>query len=170
MKKILPFYFIFFFLFSSIFISFFHTPLFAGQKVLFYRGLWLLGITTLIFICLSKWIEKIGKIKCETYMAALVLSISLNLVFFVVFPVTFDRSVTMFLLNKINTSPPATVSGLEESLIKEYIQKDKAVQRRMDEQSQIGFVSSQNGQVTLLPKAKQFLQLSLIIKNLYGIK
>ena len=170
MKKILLFYLFFFLLFSFLFLSFFHTPLFAGQKVLFYRGLWLLGITTLIFICLSKWIEKIGKIKCETYTAALILSISLNLVFFVVFPVTFDRSVSMFLLNKIDSRSPATVLSLEDSLIKEYIQKNKAVQRRMDEQSQIGFVSQANGQVVLSPKASRFLQLTSFIKNLYGVK
>lgn len=169
MKKNLLFYFIFFCLFSFLFLFLFHTPLFGGQKVLFYRGLWLLGIATFIFALLSKWVTKKWKIKCETYIAVLVLSISLNLVFFIVFPVTFDRSVTMFLLNKISLHSPTTVSNLEESLIKKYIQENKAVQRRINEQSQIGFVSRENQEIILSEKAKKFLEFAGWVKRMYGI-
>ncbi len=95
-------------------------------------------------------------------------TISLNLCFFVLFPVTFDRSVTMFLLNTLNQSS-YTERGLEEKFINDYVISQKAIKRRIEEQSIIGFAKDDN-KLELSSKAKTFLKISDIINKIYSVK
>ena len=151
------------------------TPLFASQKVLFYRGNMLLASTFLLLLIISLIFSKKIKISYESLFAALVMSASIHLALFVVFPVTFDRSVTMYLLNRLNSSHSPSCQGLapkqmENLLIDEYVKKDQAISRRIKEQSIINTIQSNNQCVSLTDRGQKFLTFSELIKQLYALE
>jgi len=175
MKNLFRIFFIYLFIFTGFYLTLFNTNIFSSQSVLFYRGLWLLATVTLIFIsAVLFFYKKIGA-SLETLIAAILVSVSINLSFFVVFPVTFERSVTMFLLNTLKTSTDnschgLTKSQLEKKLIEDYIIKKKAVDKRINEQSVIDFIKDKNQCIELTPKAIKFLEFSKIVGKYFKIK
>lgn len=173
LKLFLTYFFIFFF-FTLIYLFLFNTPIFSSQKVLFYRGIVLLIIATVINSILLLITRRILKTNLETLIAAILVSASINLSLFVVLPVTFERSVTMFLFNTLkngsdNNCKGLTKSQLEEKLINEYI-INKAIDKRVYEQSIIGLISKNNQCYQLTPRALDFLKITEIIGKLYGFK
>lgn len=112
--------------FTLTYIMLFHTPLFTEQKVLFYRGLLLLLPATIITNIVLAFISRYWfKIKNEILIAAVLISISMNLSFFILSPVSIDRSVTIFLLTKLKDAcTNTTCYALSESTLENYILKD----------------------------------------------
>ena len=97
MKKIVRIYFLIFVLFTISYSILFYSPLLSYQKVLFYRGIGLLMFNFLFFLILTFiYYFKFSKKNLESVIAALIISISINLSVFIIFPVTFDRSITMY--------------------------------------------------------------------------
>ena len=167
-------YLLVFALFTLLFLGLFHTPLLNSQKVLFYRGSLLLGLTALTFLLISGVCKRVLRVRFETILAAIVMSASLHLAFFVTFPVTFDRSVTMYLLNRLNTSqsrqcPGLTPEAMQAVFIKEYVKEQQAIARRIREQSIINMLEEKNRCVVVTARAQKFLQFSELVKKLYGI-
>lgn len=173
-SKIVLAYFGVFIFFSIIYIALFKTPVLNTIVVLFYRGNLLLLATFLICLLIITIFKKRLAISWETLFAALIMSASIHLAIFVVFPVTFDRSVTMYLLNRLNTSRSPTCQGLsakqmENLLIKEYVKRDQAIFRRIQEQSVINMLEQSNQCVSLTPRGQGFLKFSKFLKALYNI-
>jgi hypothetical protein len=174
--QVLATYILNFLLFTSLFILSFHTPLFMAEKVLFYRGLWILPIALILSGTISALISHYWyKLPVESFIASLLVAASLNICFFIVFPVTFDRSVTMYLLSELKTNPKAeNCNGLiekefEQNLVSEYVYKQKAVSRRIFEQSEIGTIQTLGDCVQLSTKGEAFLEFSNLIKKAYAI-
>lgn len=170
-------YFTIFFVFSFLYLLLLQTPLFASVKVLFYRGVLLLLFSFLCFVAGYFILRKKFGLREETFLAALVMSLSLHLAFFVVFPVTFERSITMFFLKELSSQ--TTYSGLcggltskqaEESLIKDYIIGKGAVARRVEEQRIIGFVDNGNECIQITGKGRSFLEFAKMVNRIYGIE
>ncbi|MBI3633258.1 MAG: hypothetical protein HY226_03135 [Candidatus Vogelbacteria bacterium] len=175
--KIIAFYFTIFAIFTILFFCYFYSPLFSSQWVLFYRGIELLLITifsTLLvgIIINNHWF----RLTQESLIAALIVSLSIHVSFFVIFPVTFDRSVTMYLLSRLNTNSVTqscnglSENNLEQSFINEYVIQQGAVNRRIKEQLIIKMLEENNSCVQLTAQGKNFLKLSAIIKKVYKIK
>jgi len=171
------FYGVVFLIFTAVFILSFHSPLFVRQNVLFYRGISLLVVTTIVTSAICILLNKhFFKLHQETLVAALLISISLNLSFFIVFPVTFDRSVTTYLLSAIKEKSNAQTCGglsekeLEKAFIDEYVLGQKAINLRIKEQSTINMVKEQDNCIQLTPRGQNFLRLSEIIKKIYSVK
>jgi len=172
--KVILSYFLIFVLFSLVFFLLFRTPLFASQTVLFYRGNILLALTFVMLFLISGLQRRILKVRFETILAAIIMSASIHLSLFVVFPVTFDRSVTMYLLNRLNSSQSPTCQGLspqqmQQLFVKEYVKRDQAMTRRIKEQSIINILKEQDNCVSLTPRGRSFLNLSELIKKLYNL-
>ena len=175
--KITLFYFFVFLLFTLFLLISFRLPLFINQKVLFYRGVLLIFFTLISIFLITILTRKfILKISYETILASLIVSFSVHLVLFVIFPVTFERSVTMYLLNSLNSFKSKssciglTQKEIENYLINEYIIKRKAVNKRLIEQSIIKMISQKNDCINLTNDGKLFLKLSKIISVIYGVK
>lgn len=169
-------YFTIFFLFSLSYLLLFRTGIFYGNKVLFYRGILLLVLNMSIFILIFLFINKLfhGRFNLETFSAALVMSFSINLSLFIVFPVTFDRSITMYLLQTLENKNVQSCQGLskedlQSNLINEYVIKNGAVQRRIMEQSVIGTLKNNDVCIQLTERGKDFLNFSKTVKQIYGI-
>lgn len=164
-----------FFLFSLVYLSLFHTFLFKSQTILFYRGIILLAITLSIFLILAIGLNfKLKKLYLESILAAILVSTSFHLSLFVVFPVTFERSVTMYLLNTLainhndQSCQGLAKSQLQDKLIKEYVLKNKALDKRLSEQKVINIINGNQECVQLTQQGLDFLKLSELIKKIYG--
>ena len=165
-----------FILFSGIFFLLLHTPLFLSQHVLFYRGMFLL-VCTWILMCIiligcsrKKW-----RIYTQSFIAALMIATSIHITLFVLLPVTFDRSVTMFLLESLehekrNVCGGLTKSDMEQHVIDGYVMQNDAVAKRIDEQMTIDMIQKKNECYGVTPTATVFLQFSSFVKHLYGVK
>jgi len=169
-------YTVIFIFFSVVYVLLFHTPLFANQYVLFYRGL-LLFIVTFLFTLLTIIIYGTFRKRSmsESSIAALMVAASINLSVFIVFPVTFERSVTMFLLNSLQTSQEDSCRGLTQDVLQQtfidaYVIKGKAIDKRINEQSLISMIQKTDQCISLTPNAENFLKMSKIIKNIYAIR
>ncbi len=175
--RLIVLYLLVFSVFTFFFILLFHTPLFVNQDVLFYRGLALMVVTVvfvgIILVLLDRFCFRLG---LGSVIAALLVTVSLNLCFFVIFPVTFDRSVTMYLLSTLQEKRVDRIcSGLpeeklEQYFIDEYVKDNHAVRRRISEQSAIGFLVESDSCVQLTQKGQSFLRMSEVIKKVYLIE
>lgn len=87
-----------------------------------------------------------------------------------IFPVTFERSVTMFLLKTINSKNGINKNDLEKILINDYIKKNKALEKRLIEQKEIDFLRVKKNKVFITDQGKKFLDFSRLIKKIYGLK
>ena len=165
-----------FILFTIVYIFSFHSPLINSQHVLFYRGISLLLFTALLITIISVLLKKQLSISWETVIAANIISALIHLSLFVTFPVTYDRAISIYLLNRLNNYPiNAECKGyskptLEKLFIREYVEKQQAINRRLNEQSIIKFITQDNQCIALTDKAKKFLQFSDIVKKIYGVK
>ena len=173
--KLLGKYLLIFLLFTLIYLSLFHLPVFSGQKVIFYRGIYLLVLATIVTAVLMVAIRKRIGLGWETLIAAIVMSSCIHLAVFIVFPVTFDRSVTIFLLNTLDSYPANqicrgyTEGQLQDELINGYIKAKGALAKRLNEQEIINFVADNNRCVSLTKKGTAFIRSSKIIDKIYGI-
>jgi hypothetical protein len=174
-KKLIFQHLLIFCVFTCLYIISFHCSIISSQKVLFYRGLGLLLIVTFVMTVLVIIFKKQLQLSTETLIAAIIVSVSVNLAFFITFPITYDRSITMYLLDRINNPPSNTTcqgyteSQLEQRLLTEYIQEKQALRKRIQEQKVINFIKQDNQCISITNKAKRFLQYSEIIKKIYGV-
>lgn len=179
MKKILPILAVYIgtnILFAVIFLLLFHTGVVSEEHVLFYRGLTLLVITSVFVAVIGASVYVMtGKKYLETLIAAIVLAIAVHVSMFIVFPVTFERSVTMFLLRDLNTRQTDACNGMskedmQQELIQTYILSGDAVKKRIDEQSAIHMIAGTDACYTVTDRARSFLQFSNTIKTIYNIR
>jgi len=175
LKKLIFQYLLIIFVFTFLYILSFHLPILSGQNILFYRGLGLLAIITLIIIALVIFFKKKLKLSTETTIASIIVGASINLALFIMFPITYDRSITMYLLGRLNNPPENSICKgytepeLEQRLLTEYIQQKQALKKRLHEQSVTNFIQTDKQCITITNKAKQFLQFSEILKKIYNV-
>jgi hypothetical protein len=114
----------------------FKLGIFHNIDVYFYRGVVLVGIATILtfvaFLYISRWFRA----DVSAAFTAAVLSMSINLTFLVIFPVTIDRSISVFLLGYMNQHPEEafTPSQLRNAFSNIYVGQYQQIERRMDEQ------------------------------------
>jgi hypothetical protein len=163
-------------LFSVLYLGSFHTPLLGSEEVLFYRGVLLLALVFILFAAVIVFLYWGGYIvRLESAAAALVASAAIHLAIFIVFPVTFDRSVTMYLLYALERSPQAqSCSGyspteLEQTFLREYVGEQAALARRVEEQEIINMVDVSGQCIALTKRGEKFLQFSRAFGALYGV-
>lgn len=104
---------------------------------------------------------------CAMTVASLVLSF--NLTFLIVFPVTFDRSVTTYLLDELEDRGPLSVDQLEYLFMTDYVLGGGAIERRMQEQELSGNVYRKDGTVALTKQGDLFMAFSRFVRDLFGI-
>lgn len=156
-----------FVLFTISYLSLFHSPFFFHQKILFYRGIYLIFFLFFFFFLLILFIKKIQP--KHLYLSALIFSFSVNLSLFIILPVTFDRSITYYLLTTLKEKP-LLKNELNRLLINEYLLKNNALEKRLEEQRIIEMVEVKNNQVYLSNKGKLFLEFAKMVKKLYNLK
>ena len=165
-----------FVLFTAIYLGLFYSSVFSFEHVLFYRGLLYLLLTSLgIFAGILLVSMRLKYRYLESMISALVLAASIHLNVFVVFPVTFERSISMYLLTTLEKNRTTACGGLtkeqmKEGLINTFVVEKDALQKRIIEQSIINMIEGKNNCYMVTDQAVRFLHFSTFIKALYNIK
>jgi len=114
--------------------------------------------------------------RLETILAGSVASLTLHLCFFVVVPVTIDRSVSTFLLSRMNTKDGAELrrfskADLRRIFVDEYVDGMDAMGRRLNEQLiSKNITPAKDDQYVLTAQGQAFLSFAKSVSTLYDIK
>jgi len=174
-KRILLTYLGVFIGYTILFFALLHSPFLYRLNVLFYRGIIVMFVCILVTGVIGFFVKKRFRISTESFVAALMMTLALHVGFFIVFPVTYDRSVTTYMLYKLDTKTDADCNGinkknLERYFIKEYVQNQKALDRRIHEQLTIDSIMEKNGCLTLTNNGKVILRIADFVKWIYNIR
>lgn len=142
-------------------------------SILFYRGIvaavlaGVLQVAAMLF-CRS-WFTELSAVEIRDIALIVSLTFSFNITFLIVFPVTFDRSVTMYILNILEQSGSdgLTKDEMERALVDTYVRGNDAIGRRMAEQVISGNVEERQGRFILSKQAKNFLGFSRLVMKFF---
>ena len=141
------------------YIGLIRTPLLAGVEILFYRGVLVAAILALLLIMAGIGALRWLRLEPATLVGAVALSLAFNISFLIVFPVTFDRSITMFLLARIERQDgQLDATALERLYIRQYLGDMRQIDRRIAEQAQSGNIEVRNGHIRITPQGRRLLQ------------
>ena len=146
------------------------SPLFRNVDILFYRGLLLCGVSAgllALLLTTARWRWK--SMEPAWIVAAVSMSLSFNLMFLIVLPVTIDRSISVFLLAEIDAhqASPTDTAQLEQAFVQHYVHDMRQIDRRVREQVQSGNVTVQGRAIRLTPRGQHFLALARVIARLF---
>jgi hypothetical protein len=151
----------------------FQVGLLGGIDILFYRGLVLIVLAFLgTFGCLAlarNALRRAG-LGLRDAFAAAVLSLSLNLSFLIVVPVTVDRSISIFVLGEMAARPDDvfTPDAMSEDFIRVYVGEGRQIERRLREQAVSGNVVRDGAGYRISSRGKAVVATSRIVATLFG--
>ena len=138
-----------------------------NEQVYFFKVLissFLVAFVLLIyFICWSK--ENI-----EIKIISLFFSVFFHLVIVFYFPLTIDRSVSYHLLTEINNQNENFEISFEDmrNIISNYTNDQKFLEKRLDEQLQLGNISNNPEGYFISNRGKNLIQIIQFISNIYS--
>ncbi|MGD0634867.1 MAG: hypothetical protein ABSA13_11395 [Beijerinckiaceae bacterium] len=154
------------------FAALFKAGLLKSIGALFFRGLVLAGVTfVILFALLAALIKCWGRheLNGRDAFCAAVLSLSFNICFLVVGPVTVDRSVSIFMLGEMAANPDESYSTEDMSrlFVKVYIGDYQQIGRRLREQTDIGNVEDTGGRYRISRRGQDFIAISKLVSWLF---
>lgn len=147
--------------------------------ILFYAGLRCLAVVGAVMVaagCLfvSRWRHRSWSLAYGSVIGTGIVSMALTLSFFVLVPVTLDRSISTFLLSRLESVDPAvgmTVAELSRVFEDEYLGRHAAIRRRVEEQLASGTVQAVRGDaIVLSPAGQRGLRWARAVAGAYGVK
>jgi hypothetical protein len=138
-----------------LYVASFRLPL--GGDILFYRGLLLAGLVAAVLaVCLVLAGRKLG-LDPQTIIGAVFCSAALNVCFLVLFPITIDRSISVYLLARIEAEPGMTADELSERFEDGYLRRMRQIDRRVFEQQLSGNITVTDGEIRMTRGGERFL-------------
>lgn len=155
------------FLGFAIYVLLFWVGAGASMTILFYRGVVLAIATAIVTGLIALWpARRTGDSSLP--LAAAALSLSFDICFLVLLPVTVDRSVSVYLLSTIEQRQMSPAE-LQRAFVDGYVVKMGAVDRRIDEQRKSGNITvAPNGKVRLTKQGERFMAFSRLVARLFG--
>lgn len=155
---------------TLVLLSLFHTGI-VGNLAFFYRGLIYIVCIGLLQVVLLLVLRKRVPISNTAIFSLTCVFVSIHIVFFTLVPVTLDRSVSVFLLQRMQANGSVhTKKQLEDVLIDGFIMKSDAVGKRIIEQEQTGSIRPENGGWRITPRGEWIVNLYRIVGALFGIQ
>lgn len=127
-----------------------------GGEILFYRGLVLAGMVAVIIMSALALVAKRFRLAPATIIGAAFSSLALNVCFLVVLPVTVDRSISVFLLTRIEDEQPIKALALQQAFIADYVVDMEQIERRVREQELSGNVIVTENGIVLTERGRRF--------------
>ena len=151
----------------------FRVDLLSGLTILFYRGLVLLVLAFGLTLCAGTAFAGALRgwgVRRRDALGACVLSLSLNLGFLVIFPVTVDRSISVFLLGRMAAHPEETFTATRARAEFEtiYLGQYRQIERRMAEQTASGTIAPSGDGYVITPKGRTFIQICRLVAEVFG--
>lgn len=146
------------------------TPVLGGVSILFYRGIAIALIAApLLALLLAIGGRHVQSLDLSTVIGATALSLAFNICFLIVFPVTFDRSVTMFLLARIEQQDGRLdARDLERIFVADYLGTLRQIDRRVEEQALSGNILVTDGRIRLTPQGKRLMASARTVGGWFG--
>jgi hypothetical protein len=170
-----------FLVYTVVLLSLFHVPIFDGL-ILFYRGIVISALTFTAVVTLRLLpFRRLWQITSPTFadwFSATIASASVHFCFFVVVPVTIDRSVTTFLLVQMSKQAQTAETAMSKEELntvftRDYLFANDAIGRRMQEQiasKNIVEIPAPNGQPRYMITAQghSFVDFARLVGKLYA--
>lgn len=139
-------------------------------KIFFYKGIINLIIISIIFIVLLLIFKKYKNyFDIKDIIIIILLFFLTNIFIFGMIPTTIDRSISVFMLNSISKEE-LSKNDIENIFIDKYVYKNKAFEKRINEQIATGTIKKNiKGKYTLTKKGRLFLKLFKIFNKMYNI-
>lgn len=128
---------------SAMFVGLFHTGLLKNMNVLMYRGLVFIVLTGIIAAIVMGVIRKFWKfVIVRDIIMMFVIFCCVNTVFFLLVPVTVERSVSVFMLSYMDENPDKTFTrdSVGEIFTSKYVNEYGAFEKRFNEQVVTGTI------------------------------
>jgi hypothetical protein len=148
--------------------------LFGGVSILFYRGIAVLvalaPVICVLLLLLMRLPWAAQLLSARDAVGATLVAVSLNLAFFVVGPVTVDRSVSVFMLSRLAEAPsPLTSDDLRGAFAQRYVGEWDQVGRRIQEQIASGNVEQTSADhYRLTAQGVSFMRTAQFISRVFG--
>lgn len=152
-------------------VGLFHTGLFSAL-VFFYRGMVYILLTSVFLLLSFRLIRKYVSYTVSTQIACVCMFLSLQSMFFVLVPVTLDRSISIFILGEFERAGDAGISELqmEQSFTENYVKRKQALPKRFTEQLQTKSISKTSSGYVITPWGKRLVSFFSLIGSLYNLK
>ncbi|UIJ45170.1 hypothetical protein LZK98_19330 [Sphingomonas cannabina] len=154
-----------------LYIGLMRSPLLRDGSILFYRGLLMCAVDAVIMaIALLLLLRRRGA-DPVTVIAAVATSLSFNMAFLIILPVTIDRSISVFLLSRIEaaeTEHPLDARGLRAAFVDDYVIAMSQIDRRIEEQRRSGNVVVDHGKLCLTERGRSFMRLARRLSLTFG--
>ena len=134
-------------------------------NIYFFDGIYLLIISTIINYFIFR-----NRIK--NLLVIMIAVFSMNFGFFVLFPVSYERSVSVNLLNNLseeNINSFITREQLQDE-IKNITNTDMFLEKRINEQLYTGYIEEVDGKYILTNRIRNFVMLQNLISVLFNTK
>lgn len=152
-----------------LYIALIRSTLLSNISILFYRGIMVAAIAAVLMLVAGVLLRRHVRLDRPTLVGAIALSLSCNLCFLITFPVTFDRSITMFLLARIEREDGRLDNAsLEKLYIREYLQDMRQIDRRVEEQLLSGNIRIDHGHIRITPQGRHLLAGGRTIGRWFG--
>ena len=152
-----------------LYVALIRSPLLGGVAILFYRGVVIAGVVAFLLLVAGIAARHQMRLAPETLVGAVALSLAFNISFLIVFPVTFDRSITMFLLARIERQDgQLDARGLERVFVRQYLGDLRQIDRRIAEQSLSGTIRVERGRIHITPQGRRLLEGARLVGGWFG--
>ena len=148
---------------TATFVFLLQFDIFRITNIYFFDGIYLLIIS-----CVINYL--IFRKKIKNFLVVLIAVFSMNFGFFVLFPVSYERSVSVSLLNNLseeNINSPITREQLQNE-IKQITNNEMFLEKRINEQLYTGYLEEVNGEYILTNRIKNFVSLQNLISILFN--
>ena len=143
----------------ALYVAMFALPI--GGEILFYRGIVLALLTAAVLAAVLALLHQRLGIDAATGVGVVLTGLALNVSFLVLFPVTIDRSISVFLLSRIGAEQPLSAARLQTRFADEYLGRMQQIPRRVHEQSLSGNIAVEpGGAIRLTPRGRAFVALA----------
>lgn len=162
----------------ALYIALFYFGILDGLTVLFYRGIALLIIVVVIQLIVGLCalsLTNLGFRAVSTQwphaIAAASLTLTINMAFLILVPVTLDRSVSVFMLGAMSDGDHAiwTKDEMRHALVHTYIDGYDAVNRRFDEQIKSGNIEKAGDGYRLTAAGSRFVAFAILMARAFHI-
>ncbi len=152
----------------------FAAGLFGADSIIFYRGLKILIVTSVMqwgVLAAWSWFQWRSQVSMAHAFAVTMASVAFCSTFLIVIPVSLDRSVSVFLLGYMGNHPaPLSKHELEGVLVDKYVKEYQSIDRRMAEQIASGNIErTADGRYVLTARGKAFVNNSRRIASAFDV-
>jgi hypothetical protein len=152
----------------AVLVALFRAGVLGEVGIMFYRGVALIAVAFVAtFAALFVVVRRgpISGLKGRDAFSAAVLSLAFNLCFLVIFPVTIDRSISVFVLGQMAAHADRAYSSdqMAQVFSNVYVGEDRQIDRRMEEQLLSGNVERVGDGYRISAHGKALIETSKLI-------